>query len=382
MKLSSKPTLAFTAHAKELQQAITKVLSITQFVDCLDTERRHAMLVSDGKAYIAGITPDAFACIRIDNADATSDGSLIFDPTVVNGLLKGRDDLNVVGEKSQVTFSATKGKYSASTELAVFDEAELLRVTNVFEAPKAKKLKNSVISAIRAGIKAAELTNFYSDEVILAYVKVGEKGVTVECADNFHVSCYQDKTPSDNKFRFAIPTKTFSLIDRFIGESDAQFSLDGSQMRVQGKTFMVSLPETQAADVMFEQVSEYLKNLGKPITKITFDPAAMKTVDNMFAITTEDTKMSFNVGQKSVKVELTTKTGRVADAFKAKVEGEARTAHIDPRIFNDLFKKVKGDQVPMDFFGGNKGVSSCFRIVSKQSDTARLTQIGTFYDDE
>ena len=35
----------------------------------------------------------------------------------------------------------------------------------------------------------------------------------------------------------------------------------------------------------------------------------------------------------------------------------------------------------MEFFGGAKGMSSCFRIVSVQSKSARLTQIGTFYDE-
>lgn len=381
MKISQKPNLSFTAHAKELQSAISKVQSITQFVDCLDTERKHALIVAEGKAFVAGITPDAFACIQIADSTAHDQGSLVFDPGTVNGLLKGRDVLNITGDKSQITFSAVKGKYTARTELATFDDADMVRVKSVFEAPKAKKLKNAVITAIRAGIKAAELTNFYSDEVILAFVKVGEKGVTIECADNFHISCYQDKTPSEAKFRFAIPVKTFGLIDKFIGDEDAQFSLDGSQLRVQGKGFTVSLPETQADESYFDLVPQYLKALTNPKTKLKFKTEALKTVDNMFAIITEDTKMAFAVGKKSVEIQMTTRTGAVSDEFKATVEGEARTAHIDPRILSDLFKKVKGDEIPMEFFVGKKGTSSCFKIVSKQSDTSRLTQIGTFYDE-
>lgn len=381
MKISHLPNLSFTAHAKELQSSISKVMSITQFVDCLDTERKHALIVANGQAYVAGITPDAFACIKIADSTSDQEGSLIFDPSTVQGLLKGRDVLSVTGDKSQVSFSALKGKYNAKTELVVLDEADVVRIQSVFESPKAKKLKNAVISAIRTGIKAAELTNFYSDEVILAFVKVGEKGVTIECADNFHVSCYQDKTPSDAKFRLAIPVKTFALIDKFIGDEDAQFSLDGSQLCVKGKGFTVSLPETQADDAFFDLVPQYLKSLGEPKTKLKFKADSLKTVENMFAIITEDTKMAFAVGGKSVEIRMTTRSGEVNDAFKAEVAGEKRTAHIDPRIMNDLFKKVKGDEIPMEFFVGKKGTSSCFRIVSKQSDTARLTQIGTFYDE-
>lgn len=381
MKISIKPQLSFTAKVKDLHGAIQKVLSITSFVDCLDTERQIAMLVSEGKAYIAGITPDAFACVQITTTGDLRDGALMFDPVIVQGLIKGRDELNINGDKSSLVMTAVKGKYTAQTELVLLEEADTLRIKSSFEGAKAKKLKSDVIAAIRTGIKAAELTNFYSDEVILAYVKISEKGVVIECADNHHVSRYQDKTASKVALRFAIPTRTFSLIDRFIGEADATFSLDGQQLCVRGEGFVVSLPETQVDDGMFDVVGQYLGGLKNPKTTIKFDPEAMKTVDNMFAITTEDTRMTFDVNAKGVKVNMTTKSGSVSDSFKADVSGESRSVHIDPRIFNDLFKKVSGKEVPMEFFGGAKGASSCFRIVSRQSKSARLTQIGTFYDE-
>lgn len=382
MKITTKPTLQFEANAKEVQQAIQKVLSITQFVDCLDTERRHVMAVNDKAAYIMGLTPDAFACVKITDASNFKNGSLIFDPTVVQGLLKNKDALAFAGEGAELTMRALKGKYNAKIEFATLDEADQVRIEDALTASKAKKLANNVITAIRKGVKATELTNFYSDETILAYVKVGEKGVVVECADNFHVSCYRDKTPSKTKFRFAIPTKTFSLIDKFIGESDAQFALDGSQLRVQGDKFVVSLPETQVDSDMFDQVPEYIKLLkDNAVTQINFNPSSMKTIDNMFAILNEDTKMAFKVAKKGVDISLTTRSGAVTDGFKATVKGEPRTVHIDPRIFNDLFKKINGDEVPMSFHVMKKGAASCFKIVSEQSETAQLIQIGTFYDE-
>lgn len=381
MKISIKPQLSFSAKVKDLQAAIAKVLSITSFVDCLDTERQIAMIVSEGKAYIAGITPDAFACVSITTESDNKDGALMFDPVIVQGLIKGRDELNISGDKSNLILSAVKGRYTAQTEIVLLEKADTMRIERAFETTKAKKLKSDVISAIRTGIKAAELTNFYSDEVILAYVKIGESGVVIECADNHHVSRYQDKTASKVTLRFAIPTRTFSLIDRFIGDADAQFALDGQQLCVRGEGFVVSLPETQVEAEMFDVVGQYLKSLKNPKTIIKFNPEAMKTVENMFAITTEDTRMTFDVSGKGVKVNMTTKSGSVSDAFKAEVNGEARSVHIDPRIFNDLFKKVSGKEVPMEFFGGAKGMSSCFRIVSVQSKSARLTQIGTFYDE-
>jgi len=382
MKVTNKPNLSFTANAKDIQQAIQKVMTITQFVDCLDTERRHILLVSGKHTYVLGLTPDAFASVRVQNAEAVADGAIVFDTAVVQGLIKGRDALKVSVEKGKLLLSAVKGRYSASIEHALLDEADVERIKNAVEASKAKKLSKDVITSIRTGIKATELTNFYSDETILAYVKVGEKGVVIECADNFHVACYEEKVESKVKFRFAIPTKTFSLIDRFIGDSEAEFALDGSQLRVQGEGYIVSLPETQVDPELYELVPAYLKMLkDNHVIKLDLSSAAVKTIDNMFAILNEDTRMEFSVVAKGVKIKLSTKAGYVEDAFKADVDGKPRTVHIDPRIFNDLIKKVKGDKVPMTFHVMKKGNASAFKFVSAQGKSARLTQVGTFYDE-
>lgn len=381
IKIKGSPKLEFAANAKDIQSAIAKVQSITQFVDCFDTDRKHLLIVSGENAYVAGLTPDAFAFCIISNSTGMSDGAFIFDSKVLIGLVKGRDGLSISCDGSKVKVSSTKGRYNATTDITEVDEVDLFRAQTVLEEGKAKKFTSQVIEAIRTGVKAAELTNFYSDEVILALVTVRNDGVTVSCGDNFHVSLYEAEVESKTKLRFALQTKTFALIDKFIGDDDAKFSLDGTQFRVTGKGFAVSLPEVQVDSDMFGLVPGYLKSLGKPKTQIMFDREALKVMDNMAAITSEDTKMAFKVGSKSIAMSLTTRTGTVEEAFKAKIKGDPRTSHIDPRIFNDLFKKVKGDSVPVSFFSGDKGTASSFRIVSKQSETSTLTQVGTFYDE-
>lgn len=379
MNIKNSPLLGFTANAKDILQAIARVHSLNQSIDCLDTDRAVIMAVVAEHAYIIGITPDSFALQRIQGADVAKEGAFAFDVTTINGLLKNRDGVVVEGDKSRVSFTATKGKYSANTELVEVDAAHIMRITTSMESQKANKLKADVIGAIRSGVKSAELTNFYSDEVILAYITVNDKGVRVDCADNFHVASYLDKVPSERKFRMAIPVKTFVLIDKFIGDSDVKFSTDESHMRVEAKDFTVIMPATQVDSEMFDLVPSYLKTLQSPITEFNLSAEALKITDNIFAILTEDTKMSLSIGKNKASVEMTTRNGSVRDSFKIAPKGKEHVAHIDPKIFGDLIKKIKGDDLPFSFFEGAKGTTGCFRIVSRPSKTSRLTQIGTFY---
>ena len=382
MKISQSPNLQFEAQAKEVQQAIQKVMSITSFVDCLDTERRHAMLVSEGKAYIVGITPDAFACVCVGKTAGGKDGAFIFEPARVQGLIKNRDGLVIAGSKAELSVTALKGKYKATTELQLLDDADLVRLKDVFNPPKSKKLSREVIKSIREGIKSASLTNFYTDDIILSFVKVSEKGVVIESADNFHLSQYKAKVKSDVTLRFAIPTRTFNMLDKFIGDSEPKISLNGSQLCIRGDDYVVSVPEIQEDEFKFSMVAEFLKSLPAPTLTVTFNPESLKAVDNMFAIVTEDTKMSMQFKDKSIKMQMLTKSGSVEDACKAQVKGDARTIHVDPRILKDLFDKIKDDEVPMNLFKArNKGGASTFCIVTQPTKGVQLTQLGTFYDE-
>ncbi len=379
MKISKNPALSFSANAKDVALAISRVHSLNQTVNCLDTDRFMLMAVIEKNPYIIGITPDSFAMQKIQNADVSSEGAFVFDVTTINGLLKNRDGISITGDKSSITIAALKGKYTARTEIAEIADEHIMRIKASTESQKANKLKSAVIEAIRNGVKCAELTNFYSDDVILAFITVGEKGIRVDCADNFHVASYVDKTPSERKFRIALPVKTFTLIDKFIGESDAKFSTDESQLRVEGKDFTVIMPATQVDEDMFDLVPSYLKTLTKPITEFNLTAEALKITDNIFAIITEDTKMSLTVKSKSAKIEMTTRNGSVSESFKVAATGREHVAHIDPKIFGDLIKKIKGDELPFSFFEGAKGTTGCFRVISRPSKTSRLTQIGTFY---
>src|SRR5690606_10326515 len=158
-----------------------------------------------------------------------------------------------------------------------------------------------------------------------------------------------------------------------------KFSTTETHLRVGGPQCIIIMPATQVDSSMYSIVPNYLKGLTDPLVEFNLDSAALKITDNIFAIITEDTKMSMAVSKKSVKINMNTRNGSVSDSFKVVAKGKEHIAHIDPKIFGDLIKRVSGDEVPFAFFDGSRGTTGCFRITSHPNKSARLTQIGTFY---
>jgi hypothetical protein len=381
MKLNPSPDLSLTSTDKAFISALQKVSSITFYVDCLDSERSHYVTVNKGIPYIIGITSDAFACVRIEDSEGYSDGTVGFDLKVVQGLLKNVGPINIKTTEGKLHMSAVKGRYKASTEFIEFDESNVTIVRNYMSAENSNSIDPDIIAALREGLKSCELTNFYSDDTILAYIRLSKGNVSVACADNFHVALYNHKVKNKLSMKFAIPSRTFSVIDKFISGNKATIDIGLGRMRVAGENFVLCLPEVQVEDELFELVPSYIESLGKTVTRITFSRSDMKALDNMFAITDEDTKLQIAVREGKAKISLTTRAGSVSDIFKVEMKGKPRVAHIDPRIFNDLFKKISDDEIPMEFYIGDKGASSCFKFSTSPSEDANLIQIGTFYDE-
>lgn len=381
MKIKTSPDLKFTTTDKALISAFQKVSSITFYVDCLDSERKHLMVSYKGKAYVIGITPDAFACVLLSDTEVEAEGGVAFDLKVVQGLIKNVGTVEVYTDSGKLHFKATKGRYKANTEYVEVEPVDANTIKEFSSSESTTALSPEVIESLKEGLNSCELTNFYSDETILAFIDIGKTAISVACADNFHVAWYQNNIKTKTQARFAIPARTFSIVDKFVAGNKVEFGIGSGRMCIVGEEFILSLPEVQTEDDMFELVPTYVDSLDKSSTTIMISKSDMRSLENMFAITDEDTKLQMTLKDQKVKISLSTRSGGVSDMFKVKMKGTNRTVHIDPRIFNDLFKRVKNDDIPMSFHVGPKGASSCFMMKTAPSETSTLIQIGTFYDE-
>lgn len=392
ISIKTGASFGFVCESSKLSGAITKALTVSSFSNSADNEKHHFILSSKGSLYVIGYSPETFIVIQVPNVETEKDGILGFTPGILQGLIKNRKELEFSFNKGQLDFKAIKGKYSANIEtIAVTDDhvPHIERMLNPKSKTKASSMSGSLLEEIRKGVKCADLRDFYNDEQILCAIRVKDSTLDVSAHDNFHMSYYKAQVEDANDFELAIPVNTFKLIDRFISDEkeDADFFLDNKQFRIVGKTYMVTLPPVQVDEDYFDRVPGYIQSLKNPLVQLKFNAEAIRTVDNMFTIADDETRLSLTV-QKSgnVGISLATESGKISDGFKSKkvsIDGMDKVSFmIDPRIFADLFGKVRDrKEVPMRLFSKrNKGVSSCF-MISGSTETSKSFLVGTYYEE-
>lgn len=383
MKKHAPTNLVFTCKAKSLQASLSRVQGLNKSIDCQDSERRTFLYVTDDEAYLIGTTTDSYAMSLIEDAEVKDQGFAQIDADTLNGLLKGRDEVTLTAEQAEMIITSSgKSRYRATLAIEVDEDG--VSADRISRTVKKKKdtdnLEPEVIAAIRDGVRKAEIQSHYGDEIILAFITVSEKGVSVACADNFHITSFQKKVKSAKGLRLAIPARTFSLIDKFIdGASSVKFSTNERSLRVEGLGFIVELPATQVEKEQFSIVPTYLKNLGKPDLSMRVKNDIKKMTENIAVVTAEDNKLTLAVGTKTCKLTMRNRASSVSETLKVQnTSGKELSIMIDPKIFAALMNKVEGDVIEFDFFQAAKGRSGSFRICFAQ-DRESMTLIGTYY---
>lgn len=378
MKLIESSQLDFMATGKEVVNAFARVKAVVSYVKADDA--KFVLAAVRGEVWAIGTSTDAMGCIKIKDAEATVEGTIGIDADLLCGVVKNRAQLQF-SLQGKLKITETKGRYAANVEPLTFDDKDIAMLQQFMAPTKAASLTSEQIAVIKAGVKQVTLQNFFSDEEMVALIDVREKRVVVSCFDNFHIAEYSHKLKSETKARMALPTKAFTLIEKFVAAGKAKFETANGRLRIAGPDFLLSIPETQVEDQHYEITGIYKKRLTDPFSSFVFDTDAVGSVENSFALVEKDTKMTMQVGKKTVAIEVSTPRGSVSDSFKTEVKGGQIDLHIDPRIFMDLFRKVKDKKtIPMALYH-HRGASSCFAFQT-ESDKATLTLVASFESDE
>lgn len=378
MKLKSEFSLESTVSGKALLEAVKKIKSFTDASDAMDTEKKHVLMSGKEGLLVIGCTPESFSCILVE-ANTDKSGALIFEVDKVIGLLKGRSEVNISIASSKLQIKETKGRYKATTDIEKVEDADMLLIRNYYESEPKKKLSNEVVKSLREGVRAARLEDHYTQSDILAYVIVDKAFVRVSCFDNYHVARYQAEVESKTKLKMVFSTHMFNIADKFIGDDKINVDVsDSGNIRMRSDSFVLCLPEVQYEDAYFGMAEDYIGALKKPLCTATFDRKDAGVVDNMTAVSDNDTKMVLKTGKKGIQLKLTTKGGSVEDVFSAKPKGDSVEAHIEYRIFKELFGKVSDDDVNIAFYKGLTGATASFMLHSNKNG-ADLKLIGTYY---
>lgn len=384
MKIISGGEVEFEAIGKDIAAAFAKITAVTTYVKADDTKFVIAV-VGDEEAetkeergiYLIGFSTDAMASMRI-SGKAKKSGTIRVDAIKLAGLLKARGECEFKSGTGKVIFREKKSQFKASLDIMEFDDEDIRMLSLQFGETHGVPIAKEVMGILLESVRKVALNDVYHGHILPVIFDIGEKWLRVYCFDDFHTALYKQKIKNKKPMRMALPTKVFSMVEKFIEDDDVQFSTGLGRFVASSKDFIVSIPETQMRDGDFTMALHYIKTLGtlEPRASITFDTKATATVSNMAVLTDKDTKMAITITKDETTLSVRGSGGMVSDSFKSKSSGKPLDMRVDPRIFMDLFNKVKADEVTMVIYKIPAAMST-FMLTNKL-DNGTLTLVGTY----
>lgn len=378
-----------------MKASVAKVEAVTNYSGAQDLEKSFIIACCNQEIFLVGFSPDTFVAIKLKASDVSQkDGSVEINTSNLSGLISGRQDLKFEYDGSRLLISSLKGRYNCSLLTTPVTDSKTIRVNKSLQinSDKAKSLDSDTLTKLRQGIKFAELKDIYSDSGktgLLCLISMKNNQLNIDSFDNFHLSSYKAKVSSKDEFKLAIPEQTFTIIEKFLTEeTGVKFFISDTGLRVQNSEFVVVLPPVQVETDQYNQVSTYLKSLDKPSIKFSLSKDAVTTVNNMLTLAGKDSRFEFAVVPTGVvKLGLSVDGGDIQDAFKCKDLDIGKNTKpvkfkVDPRLFVDLFRKLKGEQAyPMElhFSKDQEDAASCFVTRCNIDKESRLVLLGTYH---
>jgi len=346
MRVSLNPenqkSFSFTVSCKELEVALSRLSAVVSTTSV--GVKNFFVVTSRGKVAVLAFNTDTYAYIELAEATSTSDGAFGFDPSHIQGLVKGRSSMEFTFTGSECEFKLVKGKYNGRFVVLPVSQDQATTVNSALSAKdrgEDKVITRDVLDALKEGLALTGIKDVYSDGSLLSYIDITKGGqLTISCFDQHHLGFYQVKTGLKGEpIRIALPGSHFQLIDRLAGEEDAKFFIKSESIRVEGSNFVLILPASQSDDKNFSIVTDYLASLDKPELLCVVHTGKLATlVDNLFTIYSANTSfdLAFREGASSLAVTFTTNNGSGSDSLPVKVtSGKSIKAKVEPRLFKD-----------------------------------------------
>uniref|UniRef100_A0AB39CEE9 DNA polymerase processivity factor n=1 Tax=Pseudomonas phage HRDY3 TaxID=3236930 RepID=A0AB39CEE9_9VIRU len=376
MKLIEGNELEFTAVGKDLAALFAKIINVTTYIRADDA--KFIIACQKGKGtYLIGTSTDALACAKLEG-ECTKSGTIKIDAATMIGLLKSRGECRFKTGSGKIAFKEVKGNFQAQLDVTEFDADDILMLEHQLVGKKTDAMPKEIVGAMLEAVKRVRLTDFYAGNELAIIFEINDKMMRVYCHDEHHIALFKTKVKNAVPLRTALPAKAFSVIEKFVGAEKISFSVSGGRFRATGDNFTVSIPEGQLFYGEIGMAVELNKELDKqkPMTAMTFDTKAVAVVSNMAVLTDGTTKMALHLEKGSASMSVQGKGGRVSDKFKANVTGKPLDIRVDPRIFMDLFNKISGVEIDMNFYK-IPGAMSAYRLATKV-EGGTLTLVGTY----
>lgn len=338
--LNSK-AFGFSTHCKVLEGVIKKVTG------ALASSQSPSFFIvgSKKKVAVVGMSGDTFASVTIPDTKADAEGAFGFAPDILVGLIKNRNEMDFAFNGNECNYKQVKGQYKGHiVTLPVTGDQQSTCDTFITGGKKADMaIPADAITLLKSGLLSTNVKDVYQGTTLMSFIILDKKGnLSVSSFDPQHFGLFKlDSGVKGLQFRAALPASHFSLIDQIAGGEDIKFAITPSSVRVEGRSFTLVLPATQAEDSHYDMVENFVAGLSKPVFRCTYDPAQLTTLtDNLFTLYNANTTfaISYKEGGSAINVSFTTPSGTASDSMKVKSgkTSKAFKANVDPRLFKDI----------------------------------------------
>lgn len=329
----------FTADCKQLEQSIKKITNVL----ALTSQPACFVSVYKKRLCLVGLGSDVFVLVAVPNSTVDAGASTFgFVPDKLAGLIKGRSIMQFSFNGQDCSFKQQAGKYTGSIVTQPVTTDQQTSIDNYLSQKSSGfKLPATLLSVLKTGLAATSIKDVYQNNPLISYVSMNSKGLLqVSSFDAQHFGLFELQTDTKaSTFRAALPASHFSLIDQVSDGVDAQFSLSSSNVRVEGKGFIISLPATQAEDKHYQMVSTFLAGMPKPVYACAYDNAQLTNLtENLYTLYSANTSFALQAKDAALRIQFTTPSGTAADAMKVAPTKASKPvkAGVDPRLFKDI----------------------------------------------
>lgn len=343
----------FSAGAKDLDQVLARISTI---LGASSSQTKNYFVIAKGKKVgVLAYNQDTFCAMIVPGAKPESEGAFGFNLAALQGIIKGRAEMEFDYTGSELQFKATKGKYSGNIVTLPITTEQIAYIGASFTSAKKKDGENSALSRsmldlLREGMVATSIKDVHTGTDMVSLITFTEKQLRVSSNDPHHFALFtvklKEKAPA---FRVALPINHFNIIDKLVeqDDKDAKFVLRPESIRVQGEGFLLVLPATQTDEKQYDLIPSYVKNVvGEPNYLFDYTNEALVTlVNNLFTLNAANTSFEISYKKDLLNVKFVTPNGSAADALKVKkvrAAKDATSVSIDPALLRDLVARTGG----------------------------------------
>lgn len=365
---------SFEAQGKTISQHLGRILELTKEASLSGSIVQHFIGSSNGQLFVLGYSSEVLGIEIIPNSALTGEGMASLDAEAVRNVLKSKAMTKFEYDDSLFSWSCGRSRGSFPTK-TILPDTSIYCNQRLQLSSTEKPLPKAILACLTEGTKTVELRDVYKIESTLVTHLICKKDnpLFVMSYDRYHSATYTSDVICDRDFQVSMPTKLFQIVSKYTNDSEtnAQFFVDSSGLRVVSDNFVLDLPPVQVNQGEVNSMLSLVDSM-RLWSRFKLSSDSLTNIKDALSLTDPKGGSSFaldvNHDKKRLRLQMVSNRGNAEESLKLKDDKSTMgnfNAKVDPRLLGDVVKKLSGD-VKVEVFGrGQESEPSVIRLSSE-----------------